>query len=513
MREQEYESFYLKDFVYFALKGWRKILVFAIITAMLFSAVAYYRNSRRDKDVAEPEEFEDEIVLTDEEISALRNQVISSDFTVLKHKNRVAYLSNSFNKLCDRLNNSIYLSLNANSFAKASFVLELNLENTSGETDEIMEQRQLLLAHDYLRLTRNTAFYEYLAKRGDVINSSSYISELLQIRLAEDNSIYFEFIASDINAVRRMSAAAEEYMLERIDSQLGYSYPHSIGFIDQEYAIVSDPEVAEDKSRSEAEYVYLQGELERNQEELDNAIEEALERESLALIAEKAKEMAEMDEEENILAKSSKTSLAFYSIAGLFVGALIAILWNFYRGSSSSKLLHPDDFARRTDLLYINEIYLPHIKENATKKGLALSVDKYLEKRYLNKKLDADYTLESGVAYAASVITGLSERLKSEEDISLNKVAVMTTDDEAVDSVLTALTDVKAESGKNYKLIPLEHSVHDSRSIDAISSADSALIILRSRRTDMSDLLRSLEMIQELKKPVLGIISVEALSY
>ena len=42
--EKDYEAYYLKDFIYFALKGWRKIVLFALIGAVLLAGVALYRN-------------------------------------------------------------------------------------------------------------------------------------------------------------------------------------------------------------------------------------------------------------------------------------------------------------------------------------------------------------------------------------------------------------------------------------------------------------------------------------
>ena len=84
--DQIYESYRLKDLIYFALKGWRKIFVLALLGAILLGSIAIIRNQNVEQiDVADTEKKEEAIVLAEDEIKAINNRVISEDILLIKY--------------------------------------------------------------------------------------------------------------------------------------------------------------------------------------------------------------------------------------------------------------------------------------------------------------------------------------------------------------------------------------------------------------------------------------------
>ena len=114
--------------------------------------------------------------------------------------------------------------------------------------------------------------------------------------------------------------------------------------------------------------------------------------------------------------------------------------------------------------------------------------------------------------YAASVITGVSEN-REDSDASVYKIAALSTEDAAVQTALAAINQAaELNGGKSFELISLADSMSEVAVIDALRATDAAIIMVRPRETEMQSLLRSLEISQELKKPLLGLISVEVIN-
>ena len=514
--EKDYEAYYLKDFIYFALKGWRKIILFALIGAILLAGVALYRNREQEVPVVSTESIEEaEVELTDEEIAAIREKLIADDTTVIGHNKRIAFLRENIGIMSEHLSNSVYLSLDPDSQPLGTFSLEIVMNNITNENDEIIEQRHLLLSLDYLRSMRSNAFYTHLGREIFSSVTGDNLRELVEVNLAADGSIEFEFTGPDQGFVRKLSTAAQEYIFLEAENQISFSYPHTLNVIDENFQTVKNPSISQERQRVESQIEKLDLELQSTIDTLDKYIEEDLETElelELELALEekiKAQAEAEQEEVEEELAKSA--SVPLYTIGGLLVGIMIAVMWNFYRGASAGKLLHPADLARSIGLLYINEIFVP-AEESKDKQRFASAIDRWIERRYLGAKLrDAEAT-EVSAEYAASVISGVSEN-REDSDASVYKIAALSTEDAAVQTALAAINQAaELNGGKSFELISLSDSMSEVAVIDALRATDAAIIMARPRETEMQSLLRSLEISQELKKPLLGLISVEVIN-
>lgn len=507
MQEQEYEAYYLRDFVYFALKGWRKIVLFAVIGAILLTAVALLRNSN----ISEPEAAETEIVLTAEEIAAVRDSIIPADLDVIRYNQRITFLKENITALSERLSNSVYLSLDSEAQPVGTFVLDISMNNISNESEEFIRQRNLLLSLDYLRLARSNAFYSYLEKDSFATISGTNLRELVEISLQADNNVHFKFTGPDMTYVRQLSESAQEYIFFEAENQISYSYPHTLTITNENFRTINNPAIDRDRMSLETEIEELDQELDVITLELDE-LKQEIEETDVAIALEKAleekiktAEEAEKPEEEVV----TGVNVPLYTIGGFIVGALVALLWNFYRGASAGKLLHPDDFSRRIGLLYINEIFVPE-QLAGTKKSFAAALDRWIEHRYLAPKTRAADSLEESIDYAESIISGVYESREKEYEMSVRTIAVISADAPSVQHVIDAINQSKDEdSAKGFKLNSLGDNITDVSAIDALRAADAALVLVRPRKTEMQALLRALEITQELNKPILGLISVE----
>ncbi len=553
MQEHEYESYYLRDFIYFAVKGWRRIIIFALIGAFLFTGVALYRN-RASKPPKHYDLDDKEAALTDEEIKTVNSEVLASDVDIIRLTKRRDYLRSQIYSLSERLSNSIYLSIDENNQPLGVFDLAVSMINTTGETDEIIEQRHLLLCLDYLRSARGDNFYAYLERANDAMITGINLLELIEISMNEDNSINFKISGPDLDIVHQLSMAAQEYVTLEIKDQLSYTYPHNVSINNESYDAVSNPKIAADRERMETNVNEFYENLKLINSEYTFVLEEKIEmaeEQARIIKAEKlSTDEAEKIEEQTDESTSSAFSVIFYAIGGFLLGLIIAMLWNFYRGSSTGKLLHPDNFANKVGLLYINEIIVPATEDGRHNNKLGYSIDLWIKRCYLRTKISSAESMQSGVSYAATMIQGLnaaqlldetfyfssnvnafaetedstnnipysvlttpkkiSKTKGKDEDITLTTTAVLASDDLAVRVAADAINKEAEQDGNcKFKLLPVGSVSDNISAIDILRSADSVLVMIRPRKTEQQEIIRSLEMAHQLQKPVLGLVSVE----
>ena len=504
MQKQDYESYYLRDFIYFALKGWRRIILFALIGAILFAGIATYRNRDLGKDEIIDGEVKPKagVTLTDQELKAVNDYVSKNNIRVLRYSNRLTYLQNSANTLAERLSNSVYLSLDPDAQLVSSFDLVIRMQSVANESSEIIEQRHSLLSLEYLKSARSNAFFANLEKvRGFNINAIN-LRELVQVSMNDDKSIHFEISAPDMSVLQLLSEATQNHMVVEAENQIIYSYPHDVGFSDPLYETVKNPDIREARIQMENDLNQISNEIVAVTAEYDQVMDEVLEEEVEKAIEKKAIDLAEQE----IINKSerAKVSLKLYAAGGLILGVLVALLWNIYRGSSSGKLLHSENFARRSGLLFINEIFVAE-QENDGKKRIGSALDSQIDRFYLKEKFKNDVTFEEAVSYAVSVIGGLSEAEGKEDE----QIVALAAEDRAVALVLDKLNQQAEQGEQKFALLPLSEGAGQVSIIESIKTADSVIIFVRPRKTELEDILRYLEMIQELRKPVLGLVSIE----
>lgn len=504
MQKQEYESYYLRDFIYFALKGWRRIIIFALVGAILFTGIASLRN----RDLGNNEIADGEVIaktgvtLTDQELKAVNDYVVKSNIGVLRYLNRLTYLQNSANTLAERLSNSIYLSLDPEAQLVGSFDLVVKMQDITNENTETIEQRHSLLSLEYLKSVRSSVFFTELEKVSGTNINAANLRELVLVSMKADKSIHFEISAPDMTVLQRLCEAIRKYIVVEVGSQIIYPYTHNIEFSDTVYDTVKNPVIMERRLQFENDLNKISNEITVVTAEYEQVLDDVLVEETEKAIERKAINLAEQE----LIEKSERAqaSLSLYAAGGLIIGVLVAVLWNFYRGSSSGKLLHAENFSRRSGLLFINEIFVAEQDKNRRKR-LAFALDQRIERFYLKEKVRNAVSFDEAVSYAVSVIDGLSAGRAKENE----QIVALAADDRAVSLALGRINQGAEHSKKKFSLLPLEKDAGRISVIEAIKAADSVIIFVRPRQTELEDVLRSLEIIQELNKPILGLISVE----
>lgn len=503
--DREYKSYYLNDLIYFALKFWRKFLIFALLGAISLGGLAIYRNLNTRQNVVGTEVGE--IVLTEDEIKVINNRVISEDILLIKYNKRMEFLRSRIDQITERLSNSIYLSLD--DVVQGTFSLTIEIENITNEEKVILEQRALLLSQDYLRLIKGNAFYVQLEKENNNLIAGTNLRELIEVKLEADNSISIKIIGSDMETVRHLTEIAQKYITLEIDQQLNYSYPHEISIKKEKFSTYKDSSIVGKRIKMEEELEDSMSELEQLSTEFDLYLEEAVELETQEFIQEKIKE--NQDNESDQVNASSKASVPLYVIGGLLVGMMVALLWNFYRGSTTDKLLHAKEFAAKAGLLYINESFVPQIEGKKKDIKIGSKLDNWLERQYISSKLKKATSMADSIDYANIIVNGLVEAKNKDSQLEkeITNIAVLGSKDPTILAAYSALAEVGKQEKNQFGYVLIDSGFDTVAAIETLKSADAVLALVQPRRTVIKQLLRSLELAQELNKPVLGLMSIE----
>lgn len=510
--DQIYESYRLKDLIYFALKGWRKIFVLALLGAILLGSIAIIRNQNVEQiDVADTEKKEEAIVLAEDEIKAINNRVISEDILLIKYNKRIEFLRSRIDQITERLSNSIYLSLD--DVVQGTFNLAIQIKNVTNEEKIILEQRTLLLSQDYLRLIKGNSFFAQLEKENNSLIAGTNLRELIQIQLEADNNIRIQIVGPDMKTVCHLTEVAQKYIMQEIDQQLNYSYPHQISIEREKFNTFKDSSIVEKRLKMEAELEDSMNELEQLVSDYDLHLEKVVEIEAEELIEERMKESEENHEHNESVQEntSGRISIPLYVIGGLFVGIMVALLWNFYRGSTSDMLLHPNGFATKAGLLYINESFVPQIEGKKKDIKIGSKLDNWLERQYISSKLKKATSMADSIDYANIIVNGLVEAKNKDSQLEkeITNIAVLGSKDPTILAAYSALAEVGKQEKNQFGYVLIDSGFDTVAAIETLKSTDAVLALVQPRRTVIKELLRSLELARELNKPILGLMSVE----
>lgn len=468
----------ISDLIYIVLRSWRRLIVFALLGAILFAGVDLLRNWR----ILAGEKWIPSATLSDKAIEEIRAEVQISHPAALTHSKRIAELSVRADEIADQLANSVLLGLDGEAQPVSSFLVNLHYFKEINEDDELVEQKRHQLLLDYVSLIRSEEFFEFLVAKMDGLISDKWIKELIEIDVRQNAAIHFDVTGSDKEGAEKLALAIQDYLLREARGEINTPYAHQVTISDVQYTVRSNPDIQARRQRLEAELEGSLNEIQEEKETIEGIIEQVVE--------EKRQELAD-----ELIATNTPPAVARglvkYVVAGALVGILAAAFFAVYKESAAGLIRHPEELAEQLGVLYIGQIGIPQEGAADEESGL----DRFLEGVFYGRKSQISSRLN--LQHAASIVGGLCA------DSSCKTLAVLG-EGEAAPLFVGALN---AEAGEGVTGIMAE--IGQEGAITALQQADAALVLVRPRATRLNELVRDIGIASQMGKKVIGVLSGE----
>lgn len=502
------QSLNIKDMLYIVLRSWRRIIVFAMMGALLLGGFALYRNRRTTTDSPTEPEPASEITLTKEEDEAIRKSVMANDLTVIRHNKRIEALNGRVGALIDRIDNSVYLTIDERAQPVSSFEITVTPEEPSEMAEDTLEQRRYFLGLDYLKYAKSKDFYTYLAAASEGGIDADWLHELVESKLISDNTLHVELTAPDRSTVMALSQAAQDFFLREIREKLSIDYLYQAEVSNLQSKTEDNPAIRLERETLQKELDDTIKSIRDGQAEVELIVNEALEQERLAKQAEQPVESPLEP------AEPAKQNVAMFVLGGLFLGVMAAVLWAVYQAMSSEVIYDPAEFAEQLGFLYIGSIAAPG---EIPAKSFGSGIDRWLERRFWGQRR-GQASAQIGAPYVASVIHGLLDRdatlCASDDPTAMTSLTVAVLEDDEKFAGRVLVDAINEETGKTvdgtrYQLAGVSVQLDTEEGVKAFQTSDAAVLLLYPHETKIPQAMRTLKMADGMGKQVLGVVSAE----
>lgn len=469
------QSIKLKDLVYVILCDWRRIILFALIGAILVGAYGFYKNSQMSSSAPSSKE---PVVLTDKEIDAVKAGLGETNKDYIKTQMALESLKEDICTLDDRLSNSFFLNIDWNAPLAAALDIRVLPEEPPMGSEETWPQRQYLLSLEFLRFTKSQDYYHYLAMSVEKGPEEAWVYELVTGVRGDDNVIHLEMVAPDRTLLNQLVEASQRYFSYEIREKLSLTYLFDVEITSGKVVTGIDPELV--GLRSELEKKYEQGALQLSelQDYQEEIIEEALEAARLE------KQIAE--DEANASAPQKKQSIKKLVVVGAFLGLLVTVFWSVIRASSLGVIRDVEHFSDTIGLLFIGSVTS---KRERPTKNIGQAIDDWLEHLFYGR------SEKGSVGRAVAIIRGIMG--------DKHKTVALLTDETSF------FTDTLAEILNTESITGIMANLKDEAGVKALQKADAAILIARAREIKVRDAMRTIEIASSMGKALLGVIAEE----
>lgn len=481
-----------RDLVYFVVRSWRVVLVFALSGALILSIVAYLLNTTYNK----ANNLEEEIQLTDKEIEEIKKDLETNNLDAIKSIEKIDSLKKQADTIEDRLNNSIYLAINENSQPVSKFNVNIEINESAGNAAYDKQWAHYLLATDYFKIAKSNSFINYLASNNDLYIPTQWLKELVDIKLLEDNQIFVEITAIDIASVKVLTDNAIEFFKQEIKNNLSLAFPHTINISNAWTGHIKNQEIKNSR-------LFLEEDVEkiiRAIEEEENSIEDLFE---LAI----EEEVAKQETVRSLSSNTAPKSITLYAIIGLLIGVLLATLIIAYKNTANDLIRYPEDFADQLGILYLGS--LVKRDENVNKK-LGSKLDALIENVF-KRKNEYFQDGEDQLNYLSSLINGLilqnkDGNLEREFEDGAFQLAIIGYNETIFsENLTTRFNRYYADSRRSIKAYPV--SLDQEEGINAMKRSHAFIIVVHSGHTKMKRTLRDIKIAMKLGVEPLGIVN------
>lgn len=495
------QSLTIKDLFYIILSAWRQIILFSVVGALLMTGFLFlrsWRSSSLDID-------ESEVSLTSKEIQVATEELLESDLLLANLKKNKSNLTNQAIALQDRIRNSVYLSIDGNAQPLIRLTVTVNPEEPGPDAEDTWEQRRYALILDFFRIAKGDALRQYLVDANHSLISTTWMGELTDSQLLEESVLQFTVTAPDSETVTLLAEAASSYFQRDIRGKISVLYLYDIQVSAEPLRIIRNPQLTEERRRLADDLETIQLAIQDTQDEIDMALEEALEEVRLQKVD---RLISESEGQGGI----SKGALVKYALVGILAGIMLALMVAVYRATSKDVIRSGEWLASHQGLFYLGS--LPAGDEKSGKSSGRGALDRWLERRFYSKHGQSIPAPER-MQYLSSVIHGLWRSLpassESKEDGGPTIAFVSEEGISATDAFLSFMNS-QAEvtgPGKPASLRAVKVTTQTREGIELLGKSQAAVVIIRTRQTRQAQVLRDLTLIDRMGIPVLGLIAIE----
>ncbi len=493
------QSVKTRDLLCIVARSWKQLVVFSLIGVFLLTGLALYKQRTLPDDRSSA--IDSGLRLSSKEIDAIKKDIAQNDSIVINANKRIETLSKRGDSLADRLENSIYLSIDHKAQPVTRFRVGIVLENITDDPPEVTSVRHHLLALDYLKYASSESFIDYLVKANDSRIANKWMRELVTCRLGTDNVLLIEVVAPDMDTIGILADAAQDYILHQIATDMVFAYPHKVEIFEIVSAIERNSLIRQERSLT-------QGEFEENRKEVKK------EREIIKLIndlAIKEEEKKLREKEPSELGQPKRPNLLLFAVGGFVFGLTTAIVWIVFRVSSAGLVYYPKQLANQLKIFFVGTARVD-VKLEADEKSKS---DRHLLSMIDSVATQQDIENDS-MEYMASIIHGLCRGLGS----------INNGDEENGEFHLALLGDVNSLRNKRFvellrdkmktinstRDLTVDSALVATDKIDGVRSlsmSDAYAILVHPGETKIEEVIDEYRLAEGMRVSSLGIISID----
>jgi len=461
------QSIKLVDVLHMIFSAWRKIIVFALLGALLLSGYGIYTNYQISKGV----EPSDVIALTDKEVEDIKKDARAQNVDILQQEAKIKSLTTRLETLSGWMANSILLTIDENAQPRASIEITTWAEEPTELAEDTLEQRNYRLSVEILRKVKNDDYYKYIAQVFQKKYAVEWLSELVTSRRDPSNVVTIEIVGPNEEMVTTILEATKRYFSSEARATIEVEYLYDISFQNEKREVVKNPSIAVMREELQQEIDDISDRIMAEREVIDAILEQILQDANIEKQAEK--EPTPLSAKQIVLKRA---------LPGLVFGLFFAVLWVLSKMSYADVVRQADGFSVQMNLLFLGSIS----SENGTTRTTIFSgIDRWIDRIFSGK--NERYP----VAYLTSIIDGIKP-----DD---RPVAIMAEPSDASSGLVTSL--------HNAKLADLT----TEEGVKALQDSHYAILVIQPGKTKSKDAVRALEIADKMGKTILGVVSEEHL--
>lgn len=525
---QEIENNYnFRDLLYFIFKKWRTVLFWILLGAILFglATVVFSKNEKTSIDLKERDQeknIEETTGLIDEaigaeQVQALETFILNNNPEILQINSEISRLQKNNTLLSNTLLTDLFLSKEDN----REFIFSLDFKiNLLGETisDDLASERIRLLTLEYINNLENDSFSSFIAKKTDQQIPQEQVSNLLEFLLEDDHIVKVKIIAPQSEMLEEFVQFFKAYLEKEMPSKLILPYPHTLEITNEKTTSQFNLQLEEKRKELESEIDSTYLTLKEKQEELAATTEKIFKEEKQDYVKREgiiidedllqAEEIAKEEMAESLEMGSvgfSYSSLARNIIIGAIVFGGLACLFIFFKVASIDTFTDSSILSKQLGLMYIGEIVKSPVSSN--KARLGESLDKFIYKQYIKKKNIGTKNSTVDSDYISTYLMN-AYNVQEDKDITSKRLGVIAEITEEPDVVYEDLEEKITDS--NFSLTKVTLPINEEKALMSLNQAKSCILILRPRKSKLTDIIRAVELCHEFKIDIVGIVSLES---
>lgn len=489
------QSLKFQDWLRAMLMSWKRFVLLMLIGAILGVGVALIRRGITDDSESGGLQSPKSVELTDKQKAEIVKDLEANNDVVKKSNDRLAVLKKRHERLLNRLENSVYLSIDHKNQPVASFEVNLELKSDLNESDDIVSWKQHTLALEYLKHVTGNVFFDSLVVANNYRVDIEWMKELVSARLNNDNKIEVEVTGSNKDMVLLLVQTSRDYFRYKVGPQLVFAYPHDVEIGGIEFASFENVNIKRERDLLEKENDDLLSEMKQEQNKADEIKDKAF-----------AKKIAELEtiEKQKVLEEQKQNGLISHVVQGLLLGFILALISSAYRVASLRTVFYPDEYAEKLGLFYLGDISITGKAEDRKRVCVGDRSIGSAWKTYKAKTIGDEVAIEK----IASIIRGV---VKTDEMRIGAEIAVIgnpsSPEDSDVVSKLGQALSIDSDGQTNFVHFSLL-DIENPEGLKFLQESDCSILLIRGFSTMTREVERAIGLTRILGVQLIGVVGL-----